>query len=433
MARLVFILAIAALNISVGFAIAAYLGRRYLHLVAQEIDSSPSLLFVSEPRAAVAPVLEPPPSTDAAAGDQSVAAASQLGPDLPGPAEAAAPPQREKTRTEIALEELRREIDRYQERVIDVDNRLRQCAQGSEAAEVEACLDALHQSNEEYLEKREAGCQGLQDSQASEGQASAVPHVLRSPMDVQTERIRSAQAAIDSFDYLGDLASACKQMAAETARLAGANHVVRDAIDEASVSAAAACQAPPPIDGSQVEDPLTGLANRAGLEAAFAQWSKQDGTGARRLCAAMLDVDQLAGINQRHGLLTGDRILQAIAQLLVSEGRRSNVSARVSGQRFAVLAPDADLRFTTSLVERIRQVIEITRFQCQAEEIRVTVSCAVVEATAGENFSAVLARAEAAIQEAKRYGRNRTFLHEGEYPTPVVPPDFGLEERSLPL
>jgi hypothetical protein len=45
----------------------------------------------------------------------------------------------------------------------------------------------------------------------------------------------------------------------------------------------------------------------------------------------------------------------------------------------------------------------------------------------------LMTRTEATLREAKRYGRNRTFLHEGKYPTPVVPPNFALEEKRIEL
>jgi hypothetical protein len=45
----------------------------------------------------------------------------------------------------------------------------------------------------------------------------------------------------------------------------------------------------------------------------------------------------------------------------------------------------------------------------------------------------LLERAETAIREAKRYGRNRTFIHDGKFPTPVVPPNFTLQERQIEL
>jgi hypothetical protein len=45
----------------------------------------------------------------------------------------------------------------------------------------------------------------------------------------------------------------------------------------------------------------------------------------------------------------------------------------------------------------------------------------------------VLLRAESALREAKRYGHNRTFVHEGKYPTPVIPPEIQVEPQHFPI
>ena len=58
---------------------------------------------------------------------------------------------------------------------------------------------------------------------------------------------------------------------------------------------------------------------------------------------------------------------------------------------------------------------------------------AVTAAVAEDKPETLFARGSVAIQEAKRYGQNRTFLHDGKYPTPVLPPDFGIQEKSVSL
>jgi len=98
-----------------------------------------------------------------------------------------------------------------------------------------------------------------------------------------------------------------------------------------------------------------------------------------------------------------------------------------------VLFPTADLRTAANFIERVRQTVELTAFNWEDLTIRVTLSCAAIRALPGETNEAVLGRAEATLREAKRYGRNRSFQHEGEYPTPVVPPNFALEPLEVSL
>jgi hypothetical protein len=55
------------------------------------------------------------------------------------------------------------------------------------------------------------------------------------------------------------------------------------------------------------------------------------------------------------------------------------------------------------------------------------------ESLADDTANSLFARVELALHEAKRYGRNRTFIYEGQYPTPVVPPNFSLSEKRIDL
>ncbi len=78
-------------------------------------------------------------------------------------------------------------------------------------------------------------------------------------------------------------------------------------------------------------------------------------------------------------------------------------------------------------------MIENAHFEHKDFDIRITVSCALTRAHNEDSPSSVLLRVEAALREAKRYGHNRTFLHEGKYPTPVVPPDIEIEALHIPI
>jgi len=106
---------------------------------------------------------------------------------------------------------------------------------------------------------------------------------------------------------------------------------------------------------------------------------------------------------------------------------------RLEGQRFAIAFLELELRRATNAIERIRQTIEQSTFRRQDTVLDVSVSCGVAQLLHGETQGCEMTRATATLMEAKRYGRNRTFIHEGKYPTPVVPPNFTLEPRELTL
>lgn len=455
MATVTFILSVALLNVGVGFAFATYLGWRYRRLVALEIDSSRSLFPEAEGIASAvssdeaSPSIQPevrdddepsaeaePPSESPSATPTEGAAEGQPGEALDGQPSAtpdATPAPRERGATEVAMTKLRSKAHRYRDQVVDVDTLLRELSTAPDLTGVEACLKSFHQTNEEFLQTRREVYQNLEESQAQHGPAALPMQDLRAAVDAQTEQIESAQAALQSADYQGDLAALCKQMTEHTVQLDGANQAICSTLERGweAASATEKWQAP---EDEKVDDRMPArLASQAALQAALVKWQETKTLSPQPMCMAAIDADRFTRINERYGIGTGDRMLHALAQLLIHEANHDNLVGRASGQRFVLLIPESDLRLATSAVERIRQMVEISHFQYRGEDIRITISCAVIEAGREETLASLFTRADVVIQEAKRYGRNRTFIYEGEYPTPVVPPNFPLEERSIEL
>lgn len=416
----VYVLFSALVNIALGFAIAVYLGWRYRELLAAESD----------------PGWLPPdagPSANGLARDGS--------PSPPAPAEsrdapsASPPPETPPLdpQTQAMLEELRQQVLRYEEQLTTVDDQLRSGEAARDAAGVRACVGALDEANETQGQACAQARQRLSQREPDAAWCESILRNIETLIDSQAAQIQSSGEALETVGRQGDWQADRRRLLEETARLADANDKVRDALDEAGAVLAAGQQRPAAPEPETPTDGLTGMASRAGLEAGLAAWWENDTHRVRRLCVAMVDVDQFGLVNERHGRKLGDRVLRALAQLLSTEGRGDHIIARFSGQRFLVLFPDADLPTAVQFVERIRQTVESSHLQYQEQDIRITVSCAVTEATSADTSETLFGRAEATLLEAKRYGRNRTFIHEGKYPAPVAPPHLGLEERFLAL
>ncbi|NLY01605.1 MAG: diguanylate cyclase [Rhodopirellula sp.] len=184
---------------------------------------------------------------------------------------------------------------------------------------------------------------------------------------------------------------------------------------------------------SQRTDPVTGLADRVGLESELARWWNQDVQRVRRLSAAMIDLDHFARLNENGGPNLGNQMLRAVATLLSAESHGNPFLSRYGGQQFVILFPDSGVREAMSIVEKVRQTIEATEFQAATRTARITLSCGLTESTAEDTSQSLLDRLESTVGEAKRYGRNRTFVHEGKYPTPVVPPNLALQPQTFDL
>src|SRR6185295_13186320 len=152
------------------------------------------------------------------------------------------------------------------------------------------------------------------------------------------------------------------------------------------------------------------------------------------LTCLMIDVDHFKRINDGHGHLAGDEVLQQVARRIGGAVRGSDVAARYGGEEFVILLPGTGEEAAGMLAERIRRAVADEDFgiTSSAEPLSVTVSIGVAEhRTEGqtENLDAagdrLLARADAALYEAKAGGRNRTAFAAGDNANPARP-----EERA---
>jgi diguanylate cyclase (GGDEF)-like protein len=158
-----------------------------------------------------------------------------------------------------------------------------------------------------------------------------------------------------------------------------------------------------------LKDPLTGLLNRRGFDQAATSVLEDPQNVALTDVAIMCDVDRFKSINDLYGHDFGDVALTRIALIIESSlSHRSAVIGRRGGEEFAILIPGCDLAEGHQLAQKIRADCEATLFAWQDVEARITLSLGVASAKAESGDLAVLiSRADAALYQAKREGRNR--------------------------
>src|SRR5581483_8365864 len=124
----------------------------------------------------------------------------------------------------------------------------------------------------------------------------------------------------------------------------------------------------------------------------------------------LVDVDRFKGVNDGFGHPVGDEALRAVANVLVlAFPRRSDVVCRYGGDEFAVLLRDTDAADAQRLVTRFLGAIRELRVEGLAA-LELTVSAGIAEQADGDTPEAWLARADAALYEAKSQGRDRARL-----------------------
>ncbi len=155
-------------------------------------------------------------------------------------------------------------------------------------------------------------------------------------------------------------------------------------------------------------DPLTGAANRPGIEREAARAldaSVRDGTP---LSLLMLDLDHFKSINDRYGHAAGDKVLRATTSAWQAQLRGRDPLGRVGGEEFVVVCPDTTLEQALVVANRLREATLALRFEDIDPALRVSVSIGAAPARkAGDSCDALIDRADTALYRAKQQGRDR--------------------------
>ena len=160
-----------------------------------------------------------------------------------------------------------------------------------------------------------------------------------------------------------------------------------------------------------VTDGLTGLSNRKKLDEILSEQFARFRRNNRPFAVLMLDLDNFKSINDNFGHVAGDEVLARVAATLRQSVRNIDYVARYGGEEFVVVLVETALDAALDIAERIRVDVETPRFATGNKLISVTVSLGVTNSREDdESPQASLARADDALYEAKRAGRNQVQL-----------------------
>jgi diguanylate cyclase (GGDEF)-like protein len=154
-------------------------------------------------------------------------------------------------------------------------------------------------------------------------------------------------------------------------------------------------------------DHLTGLSNRHHFEAVFAQHTPKVG---RKFSDALIliDIDRFKPINDTHGHLLGDQVIQTVAQCIKKNTRISDIAVRWGGDEMLIYAPRITLKQATQLAEKIRQQLNNKPLPPVGN---ISISCGVAMLHLEDSLPQLLHRADQALYQAKQAGRNQVAIY----------------------
>ncbi|WP_233575501.1 GGDEF domain-containing protein [Noviherbaspirillum saxi] len=154
-------------------------------------------------------------------------------------------------------------------------------------------------------------------------------------------------------------------------------------------------------------DELTGLYNRRQLQTELEQVKLQADTSSIPFTICLIDIDRFKEINDNNGHLTGDTILKEFAKTARDSIRDTDVLGRYGGDEFLQILPDTDLKGAVMHAERLRVYAHFLDFQKILAQKHISLSIGVAQYRNGEKITDLIARADAALYQAKQLGRNR--------------------------
>ena len=168
------------------------------------------------------------------------------------------------------------------------------------------------------------------------------------------------------------------------------------------------------LEELSVTDPLTGLANRRRLLAAFSDELNRSARYGTPLALLLIDLDRLKEINDRRGHAQGDRALQLVAESLRRSCRATDLAARTGGDEFLVLAVNTSAGEALALAHRVCATVRRlgaaeNEKTVPAADVTVSIGVADLDDITLPTFLALHAAADAALYAAKAAGRDRVL------------------------
>lgn len=155
-----------------------------------------------------------------------------------------------------------------------------------------------------------------------------------------------------------------------------------------------------------VTDPLSGLLNRRGFEEKLAETAAKRGPDGPPLSLLFIDLDRFKSINDTFGHAAGDRVIEKFADILREASAGLHVIGRVGGEEYAVALSHCNMATAQLFAESVRAAFAETEVEGFPAGQRFSASFGVATLERGETPSTLMERADAALYEAKRAGRN---------------------------
>ena len=167
------------------------------------------------------------------------------------------------------------------------------------------------------------------------------------------------------------------------------------------------------LDLTSRTDSLTGLYNRRHMEERIQEEYEQYQRTGSSFALIMADIDFFKKVNDMYGHDVGDCVLKSVAEYLRKSVKAYDIVSRWGGEEFLLLLPATNAENAVGLAERIRKTVEEHRCFCEGEVLSVTLTAGVSVIRRDDTIGSIIRKADIALYQGKRLGRNCVVSFEG--------------------
>src|SRR5690348_8653866 len=205
----------------------------------------------------------------------------------------------------------------------------------------------------------------------------------------------------------------------ETQHMVERNHALEDRLNQSSSEIAELRQSLEEVRREALTDALTGIPNRKFFETRLREAARDAMESGEALSLLILDIDHFKQFNDNYGHQLGDQVLRLVARTLTDSVKGRDTPARYGGEEFAIILPQTRLKDAKGLADQIRRTImsrRVVRKNSGDDYGTITMSIGVACYRPGEQLLETVRRADAALYQAKRNGRNRVVTEDALEP-----------------
>ncbi|MBC7454178.1 MAG: GGDEF domain-containing protein [Massilia sp.] len=225
-----------------------------------------------------------------------------------------------------------------------------------------------------------------------------------------SEKISRADNIEDLNTVLGDVLRETRLVQSEALKSRDRMIAARQEVQDAEQRIASLETALRQMSELVREDQLTGSLNRRGLDDVFERESARADRRGTPLCVALLDLDDFKRLNDTYGHLAGDGALKHLVKIVKDTLRSMDVIARFGGEEFLILLPETTAEAAALTMTRLQRELTKHFFLHDNDKLLITFSAGVALRAANETQVALVARADKAMYQAKKSGKNRVIV-----------------------